>query len=148
MKHGMKKTRLYRIWQAMKTRCYNPNSERYSDYGGRGISVCDEWKNDFLAFYGWAMSHGYSDNLSIDRIENDKGYFPDNCRWADSDTQANNSRHNRQLEYKGEKHTLSEWCKRLNLSRSMVNDRINAYGWTVERAFETPKSKRGRKRCV
>lgn len=92
IKHGMKGTRLYRIWRSMKDRCYNPNFKDYSLYGGRGITVCQEWLNDFSAFYDWAVTHGYADNLSIDRMDNDKGYSPDNCRWATALEQRLNQR--------------------------------------------------------
>ena len=93
-KHGMKGTRLYNIYKGMKQRCYNPNNKDYKDYGARGVKVCDEWngENGFINFSKWAMTHGYSDDLTIDRINVDRGYFPDNCRWADYFTQANNRR--------------------------------------------------------
>ena len=90
--HQKTNTRLYRIWASMKNRCLNPNASRYKDWGGRGITVCEEWKNNFIAFYEWAMTNGYSDNLSIDRIDNDKGYSPDNCRWATLTEQMRNTR--------------------------------------------------------
>lgn len=84
--------RLRRIWQDMKARCYNPSSDSFENYGGRGITVCREWKNDFTAFAVWAIKHGYKQGLSIDRIDNDEGYKPSNCRWATPKQQANNKR--------------------------------------------------------
>ena len=91
-KHGMKNTRLNRIWRSIKYRCDNPNHKDHAIYYDRGIAVCAEWKNDFKAFYDWALSNGYSDDLSIDRIDNDKGYSPDNCRWATAKEQRLNQR--------------------------------------------------------
>jgi hypothetical protein len=81
-KHGEHKTRLYRIWGAMKARCYRPSHPRYERYGGRGISVCDEWLNDYVAFSRWARANGYADHLQIDREKNNEGYSPGNCRWT------------------------------------------------------------------
>lgn len=90
--HGKSRTRLYRILTGMKSRCYNPQSHKYPLYGARGITVCDEWKNSFQAFYEWAIANGYSDDLSIDRIDNDRGYSPNNCRWSTVTEQNRNRR--------------------------------------------------------
>lgn len=91
--HGKTGTRIYRIWKAMKNRCYNQNTRDYKKwYGSKGVSVCDEWRDNFVAFYNWSMKNGYNDNLSIDRIDPFGNYEPSNCRWADSKTQNQNKR--------------------------------------------------------
>lgn len=116
-KHGLtfgedgKPIRLYRIWTCIKTRCFNRKDKHFPDYGGRGISVCEEWKNNFKAFYKWAITNGYSDNLTIDRIDVNGNYEPTNCRWATPKEQTDNRRNAIFLTFKGETKSLLEWSK-------------------------------------
>lgn len=121
--HGMTNTRLYKIYSKIKERCYYEKYPEYYLYGGRGIKMCDEWKEDFMNFYNWSMSYGYNDKLSIDRKDCNGNYEPSNCRWADDITQANNKRNNIKLTYNGETHTLPEWARKLNLPYSTLADR-------------------------
>jgi hypothetical protein len=121
----------------MVARCHRKNTKAYPAYGGRGITVCDEWKNSFQSFYDWAMENGYNDGLSIDRIDNDKGYSPVNCRWVTMDTQSNNRRSNVTVEYNGESHTVAEWAKILGIKYGTLHKRLEE-GWSAEDAFHTP----------
>ncbi len=129
--------RLYAIWSHMIDRCHNPKNPSYRNYGKRGITVCDEWKNDVNSFMEWANKNGYSDNLSIDRIDNNKGYSPDNCRWADRETQGNNKRNNIILEYHGERKTITQWSKIIGISRGTLAGRYYS-GWSVEKILTEP----------
>lgn len=133
-KHGMWDSRIYGIWQNIKTRCTNSNSTFYNRYGGRGITICNEWKDNFKAFYDWAIANGYQDNLTIDRIDNNGNYEPNNCRWVTMKIQSNNTRRNHLIEYKGCIHTLTQWAEILNISRKTLWNRIDR-GWSIERAF-------------
>lgn len=108
--------RLYQIWYSMNLKCYDETHKSYSCYGGRGISVCEEWRKDYLPFREWALSNGYKDNLTIDRIDVNGNYEPSNCRWATIRQQANNRRTNHVIEANGEKHTLKEWSEILSVS--------------------------------
>lgn len=118
--HGMSKTRLYNEWTGMKDRCYNPNCEFYSYYGGKGISICNDWKDDFVKFRDWALQHGYSDSLTIDRINNDKDYCPENCRWVTSKIQANNRTNNILVCYNGEWRTIGYVMKKTKKTYNQV----------------------------
>lgn len=121
--HNKSHTRLYNILDSMKQRCYNSNNNNYINYGGRGITICDEWLNDFMAFYNWAYENGYDDTLTIDRIDNNKSYSPTNCRWVDRKVQANNTRHNVLLTYDGKTQNMKQWSKELDISYSTLCNR-------------------------
>lgn len=135
-KHGKYKERLYNIYRGIKQRCYNHNRKRYKDYGGRGIKMCDEWLNDFMMFYDWSMANGYDDTLTIDRIDNDGNYEPNNCRWVTPKQQVRNQRSNRNITINNETHCLSEWCEILGLKYSEIWKRINRFNWTIKQALE------------
>ena len=121
----------------MKDRCNNPKHTHYNSYGGRGIKVCKDWLN-FLSFQEWAVKNGYEDTLTLDRINNDKGYYPDNCRWTDRITQQNNTRHNRLLTYKGQTKTIAQWARELHINRSTLDSRLER-GWSVDKTIGTPR---------
>lgn len=128
-KHKMSHTRPYEIWQGMKRRCYNPHDARYDRYGGRGITVCDEWRDDFSAFYRWALDNGYADNLTIDRIDNNKGYSPENCRWTDFETQCRNRTTNIRITIGNATKPLTEWCEIFELDYQTIHARYNNDGF-------------------
>ena len=134
-KHGGKGTKLYEVWCSMKARCFNPNNKNFKAYGGRGIFVCDEWKESFALFRNWAYENGYKQGLTLDRIDNNKSYEPSNCRWATMREQANNQNHTLKIEYKGKIKPLTEWAEILGIKRHTLYQRIYKKGWTIERAF-------------
>ena len=121
--HGKTNTRLYSMWHSMKSRC-NYDTKGSERYYGRGIKVCSEWEHDFIAFHNWAVNNGYKDNLSIDRIDNNKGYSPDNCRWVDLDIQNNNRSTNKYLEIEGEEKTIAEWAKITGIKYETIRSRL------------------------
>lgn len=125
--HGLWQSspRLCKIWDGMKSRCYKENDTHYKDYGARGIIVCEEWKNDFEKFREWALKNGYQENLTIDRINVNGSYCPENCRWATRKEQANNKRTNIYIDYKGERHTAAEWSKITGLGRGIIEKRYH-----------------------
>lgn len=139
--HGQRHTRLYSIWTDMKSRCCNAKRAKYARYGGRGIKVCAEWLNDFQAFYDWAMANGYSDDLTIDRINNDGDYSPENCRWITMKEQASNKSTNHLITHDRQTFTIAEWARRTGIPREVLKDRICRYGWKPDRALTTPVRK-------
>ena len=120
--HGMSKTRIYHEWLSMRNRCM-PNTKNSKNYYCRGITVCDEWQNDFMHFYIWAMNNGYKDSLSLDRIDNDKGYYPDNCRWITIEEQQANKTNTIRITYQGKEYSLHSLCVYLNLPYKSIHKR-------------------------
>lgn len=127
-KHGKSYTRLYHIFKGMKERCYNINTKHYKIYGGRGITICDEWLDKFMNFYNWAIDNGYKKGLTIDRIDVNGNYEPNNCRWVDQKIQANNRRSNVYLTYNGKTQTITRWSEELKCNRSTIYMR-HRKGW-------------------
>lgn len=127
------------IYQSIKSRCYFITNKSYKDYGGRGIKVCDEWLGEkgFENFYKWSLQNGYQENLSIDRIDNNCNYEPNNCRWATRNEQANNKRTNIFITYNGETKTLKQWCDKLNLPYRKSHNRLKDLHWSIEKIFNS-----------
>lgn len=136
-KHGDKDNPLYHTLQCMKDRCYNSNAQEYENYGGRGIKVCDEWLESYESFRDWAMANGYRKGLSIDRIDNNGDYSPDNCRWATMKTQCRNRRSNHLLTINGETHCIAEWGEIANIIPSRISKRLER-GWSPYDAVFRP----------
>lgn len=134
--HGMSGTRPYRNWAAMRNRCNNPHDEGYKNYGGRGIKVCPEWQT-FESFWNWALFNGYKDGLTIERIDVNGDYCPENCTWIEKQYQPRNTRRNIFVEYNGETKCLKDWCRELSLPYDNIHDRISK-GWSANEAFQTP----------
>lgn len=144
---GKNSTRLYRIWDCMRSRCNNKRDTGYKNYGGRGIKVCPEWK-DYLIFKEWALANGYDEKLTIDRINVDGDYEPSNCRWVNNIVQSRNRRNNHLVSYKGETRTLVEWSEIVGIKYKVLSHRLNVYGFTVDEAFNLPVGcRRDRKTC-
>jgi hypothetical protein len=139
-RHGMYGTRLYHIWNGLSGRCLNPNNKDYANYGERGIGVCDEWRNP-EKFFEWAFLNGYGDNLTLDRIDTNKGYSPNNCRWITWKKQQRNKRNNRMIEYNGEIHCVAEWAEITGIAKQTIVSRLR-YGWTPMQIFTIPPSHR------
>ena len=138
IKHDKTGTRIYRIWNAMKNRCYNKKTLYYKDYGGRGIIVYEKWlnkENGFMNFYNWSILNGYDDNLTIDRIDVNGNYEPSNCRWVDKKEQSSNTRKTTYYEFNKEKHTIKEWSEILNINYNTLRSRILELNWSIEKSL-------------
>lgn len=133
-KHGLSHTRIHSIWRSIKDRCYNPKNQDYKHYGGRGITVCEEWKNDFLSFYNWALNNGYGEGLTIDRIDVNSGYHPENCQWVSMVEQSNNRRNNKVITFRGESLTVAQWSRKTGVKYGDIQNRLN-YGFSFEEAI-------------
>ncbi|WP_052001987.1 hypothetical protein [Halalkalibacter wakoensis] len=133
--HGLSNTRLHSIWRKMKHRCSNPNSSRYSSYGGRGISLSPEWENDFMAFYTWAIQNGYEDHLTIERINVNGNYDRSNCSWITMKDQGRNKQNTLYVEFNGYKKPLIEWAEDFNIPYKTLTTRYYR-GWRDERLFK------------
>lgn len=135
--------RLYNTWINMNRRCHNPEFVDYPRWGGRGVTVCDEWRHDFQAFLTWAESNGWAEGLTLDRIDNDGPYSPENCRWATRYEQANNKRDTLMFEYEGELHSLAEWARLYNLEYESLMYKVKqgtSFGVALNTATRKDKS--------
>lgn len=136
-KYTKEEKKLYGIWKGIRSRCNNKNSKPYQYYGGRGITICDEW-NDYLIFYHWSMQNGYEKGKQLDRINNDGNYEPSNCRWV-TPLENNHNRGNvNHYTINGITHTLTEWCSIYKIKYNTVRARIIQKGWDIEKALTTP----------
>lgn len=139
--------KLKKVFVHMKERCYNPNDKRYEDWGGRGIQICDEWLSDPETFVRWSIENGYDEGLTIDRVDNNGNYCPENCRWVTKAENNQNRRSSRYYTYNGKTQNLQKWCDEYNASRSMVNKRLQL-GWEFDKALLTPKKTRDQESLV
>lgn len=144
MKHGLYKTKIYKVWKSMRQRCFNLNDKNYKNYGGRGITVCEDWNKNFISFYNWSIENGYIEGLTIDRINNNGNYEPNNCRWVDNFIQQTNTRKNIFLTINGETRTLSEWQRFSKISHYAFYKRYREGIRGEELIKPTRKSYRGK----
>ena len=141
LKHNKCNLRIYKIWANMKQRCTNHKNSRAKNYIDRGISLCKEWY-DFISFYEWAINNGYKDELTIERVDVNRGYEPSNCIWITLERQAYNKTNTHWITYKGKTKSLTEWAIDLGIKKGTLKGRINSYGWDIEKALLTPVKKR------
>ncbi|AHJ87246.1 hypothetical protein BCP8-2_208 [Bacillus phage BCP8-2] len=146
--HGMTNSRLYNIYRNMKQRCHNPKNTNFDKYGGKGIEVCQEWRDSPSDFISWALRNGYTDELTIDRVDATKGYEPSNCRWItlsensaipNKGRKGNNGNGNTPvlIEYNGKTQSLKDWSNELGIPYKTLHRRVRSLGWSAERAFKT-----------
>lgn len=133
-RHGLVKHPLYSVWLGLKKRCYSDKEKSYPDYGGRGITVCDEWLNDFTAFYEWALENGYAKGLEIDRRNNSGNYEPGNCRFVPRIINAGNRRSNRLITFNGQTLIMADWAKELGMRYDKIRYRMNAK-WPIDKVL-------------
>lgn len=147
-KHGLSNSRIYKIWAGMKKRCNNPKDSNFKTYGARGITVCEEWKADFISFYNWAMENGYQENLTIDRINVNGNYEPSNCRWITQSEQTRNVRSNIKICINGVTKLLSDWARESGIDRRTISKRI-ALGWEESELLNSvDKSHKNKRRRI
>ena len=137
------KVRLYAVWTSMKDRCFNPRCTRYKHYGGRGIRVCARWRHNYIAFRQWALNNGYTPALRIERIDNDKGYYPSNCKWATTAQQNRNRSVTRLITFRGQTLCAKDWADIGGMNPSALLYRLNQ-GWGMRMAMNTPIVKRAK----
>lgn len=143
LRHGLTDTRTHRVWANMLSRCFNPNLEQFKNYGGRGITVCENWHKSFESFLA-DMGECPSDDLTIERINNNGHYEPGNCKWATAKEQGSNKRNNHFLAYKGETKTIAEWSRHTGLAESTIKNRIFYLGWSIDEALSTKPDRKVR----
>jgi Fic family protein len=137
--NGLSYSKLYKVYRNIINRTQKETNRQYKNYGARGIKMCDEWLNDFINFYNWAIENGYKEGLSIDRIDVNGDYEPSNCRWTDSYTQANNRTNNVMITYKGKTLTISQWSEKLGISQSCIGRRLHE-GFPIEEVFSVKRA--------
>lgn len=142
--HGESNTRLYKIWSDIKKRCYRKTFWAYDRYGGRGITLCKEW-HDYLIFRDWCMNNGYAENLTIDRVDNDGNYEPNNCRWVDRKIQANNRNNTKMITYNGDTKTIAQWAETIGINYRTLYTRIFTYNIPLEEALTNKKYSIGKR---
>lgn len=142
--HGLTNSQLYVAWRNMISRCCNPKNTMAHRYSKRGITICEDWRRDFSAFAAWALQNGYEEGLTLDRIDVDGNYCPENCRWITRDEQYLNRSDNHFIEAFGERKTIKEWADSSGIKYDTIERRINAYGWSPERAVTEKPVHRGR----